>query len=91
VALCAAVHFGWATPQVMVQENFGDFDAPWRASLVGGWQPGRNGFYDLPERPGLGIELDDAQIAQHPFVAHAFPSLWDGRWVREFTKGGMSS
>jgi galactonate dehydratase len=90
VALCAAVHFGWATPQVMVQENFGDFDAPWRPALVGGWQPGRDGFYDLPERPGLGIELDDAQIARHPFVQHAFPSLWDGRWVREFTKGGMT-
>ena len=90
VALCAAVHFGWATPQVMVQENFGDFDAPWRPALVGGWQPGHDGFYDLPERPGLGIELDDAQIARHPFVQHAFPSLWDGRWVREFTKGGMT-
>ena len=58
---------------------------------MGGWQPGRDGFYDLPDRPGLGIELDDAEIARHPFVQHAFPSLWDGRWVREFTKGGMDA
>ena len=88
VALCAAIHFGWATPQVMVQENFGDFDAPWRDELVGGWKPMANCRYVLPDKPGLGIELDDAACARHPFVKHAFPSLWDQRWVAEFTKAG---
>ena len=88
VALCAAIHFGWATPQVMVQENFGDFDAPWRDELVGGWKPMANNRYVLPDKPGLGIELDDAACARHPFVKHAFPSLWDQRWVTEFTKAG---
>jgi len=86
VALCAAIHFGWATPQVMVQENFGDFDAPWRDELVCGWNPMRDGRYLLPDAPGLGISLDDAACARHPFVKHAFPSLWDRRWVAEFTK-----
>ena len=88
VALCAAIHFGWATPQVMVQENFGDFDAPWRDELVAGWKPMANCRYVLPDKPGLGIELDDAACARHPFVKHAFPSLWDQRWVAEFTKAG---
>lgn len=92
VALCAAVHFGWATPQVMVQENFGDFDAPWRSELVGGWNPmAGGGRYALPDKPGLGIELDDAACARHPFVKHAFPSLWDRRWVAEFTKSGEAN
>ncbi len=91
VALCAAVHFGWATPQVMVQENFGDFDAPWRDTLVGGWNPMHNGRYLLPDKPGLGIALDDAACAGHPFVKHAFPSLWDQRWVAEFTKAVPSA
>ncbi len=90
VALCAAIHFGWATPQVMVQENFGDYDAPWRNELVGGWNPMETGSgrYRLPEKPGLGIELNDAVFAAHPFRKHAFPSLWDRRWVAQFTKGG---
>lgn len=87
VALCAAIHFGWSTPQVAVQENFGDYDAPWRNVLVGGWQPLRNGEYHLPDRPGLGIELNLEACARHPFVKHAFPSLWDRRWIEEFTKG----
>ena len=91
VALCAAVHFGWATPQVMVQENFGDFDAPWRSELVGGWNPMADGRYMLPDKPGLGIELDDAACARHPFVKHAFPSLWDRRWVAELTTRPMAA
>lgn len=86
VALCAAIHFGWATPQVLVQENFADYDAPWRNELVSGWRPMANGRYILPDKPGLGIELDDAACARHPYVKHAFPSLWDVRWVAELTK-----
>ncbi|MCX7235218.1 MAG: mandelate racemase/muconate lactonizing enzyme family protein, partial [Burkholderiales bacterium] len=91
VALCAAIHFGWSTSQVMVQENFGDFDAPWRSELVSGWTPMKEGRYVLPDKPGLGIELDDAACARHPFVKHAFPSLWDKRWLAEFTKSGVSA
>ena len=86
VALCAAIHFGWATPQVMVQENFADYDAPWRNELVSGWKPMADGRYILPDKPGLGIELDDAACARHPYVKHAFPSLWDERWVAELTR-----
>jgi galactonate dehydratase len=86
VALCAAVHFGWSTPGVAWQENFGDFDVAWRGDLVHGWQPLHNGQYALPERPGLGIELNLDACRQHPFQPASFPSLWDPRWIREFTK-----
>jgi galactonate dehydratase len=85
VALCAAIHFGWATPEVMIQENFGDYDVPWRRELVKGWHP-PPGEYLLPDRPGLGIELDDAVCARHPYKKSSFPSLWDDRWLKEFTK-----
>lgn len=86
VAMCAAVHFGWATPQVCVQEYFGDYDAPWRNELVGGWNPIHNGRFVLPEKPGLGIELNVEACLRHPFIKNTFPSLWDRRWIAEFTK-----
>jgi galactonate dehydratase len=86
VALCAAIHFGWSTPHVMVQENFGDFDVAWRRDFVQGWHPGLKGEYELPEKPGLGIELNEAAIAAHPPQRNPFPSLWDNRWLTEFTK-----
>ena len=86
VALCAAIHFGWSTPHVLIQENFGDFDVPWRHDFVGGWNPCHNGEYTLPSRPGLGIELNVAVIAAHQPQRNPCPSLWDDQWLKEFTK-----
>ena len=67
VALCAAVHFDWSTPKVCVQENFADYDVPWRSELVCGWNPMRNGEFLLPEEPGLGLELNVEACLRHPF------------------------
>jgi galactonate dehydratase len=86
VALCVALHFDWSTPNVRVQENFAEYDVPWRNALVHGWSPIRQGEFVLPDRPGLGIELDDAECARHPYRKNSFPSLWDDRWLKEFTK-----
>lgn len=85
VALCAAVHFGWATTNVAIQEYFGDFDVPWRDQLVQGWNPIRSGEFLLPDKPGLGLELDLVTLAKHPYRKNTFPSLWDGQWLKNFT------
>lgn len=87
VALCAAIHFGWCTPNVVVQENFADYDVPWRSDLVAGWNPTRAGEFALPDRPGLGVELDVSACAAHPYRKDSFPSLWDDRWIKEFSGG----
>ena len=86
VALCAALHVDWSTPNVMIQENFGDYDVPWRHDLVFGWNPVENGEYALPEKPGLGIELNTALCSEHPYKKNNFPSLWDKRWLKDFTQ-----
>lgn len=86
IALCAAIHFGWSTPEVAWQENFGDYDVPWRGDFVHGWNPCRHGEYELPTRPGLGIDLNVEACAAHPPQRNPFPSLWDDRWLKEFTK-----
>jgi galactonate dehydratase len=86
VALCAAIHFGWSTPNVLIQENFAEYDVPWRNGLVRGWNPIRSGEFALPEGPGLGIEIDDEVCSRHPYKKNTFPSLWDRTWIDEFTK-----
>jgi galactonate dehydratase len=90
VALCAAIHFGWSTPAVLVQEDFSAFDVPWRRDLVRGWDLTSGGEFALPEGPGLGIELDLEACGRHPYRKNTFPSLWDARWVDEFTRAGSS-
>jgi galactonate dehydratase len=88
VALAAAVHFGWSTPNVLIQENFADYDVSWRSELVHGGPAAKNGEFAAPDGPGLGVELDPATCAKHPYKKNSFPSLWDGRWIEEFTKKG---
>ncbi len=85
VALAAALHLDMCTPNLQFQEAFGEFDAGWRDALVQGWNPLRRGRFHLPETPGLGLELNDQEIALHPYVRNAFPTLWDGGWYEKFT------
>ena len=86
VALAAALHVDVSTPNFMLQEAFGEFDVPWRESFVRGWNPIRNGEFVLDDTPGLGLDIDEQAIADHPYVQHAFPSLWDGEWMTNFTQ-----
>jgi galactonate dehydratase len=86
VALSAALHFGWATPNVFMQENFSEYDVPWRRDLVCGWDLISQGEFLLPTGPGLGIELNPAVCAAHPYRKNSFPSLWDKRWLEQFTQ-----
>jgi galactonate dehydratase len=91
VALAAALHFDVSTPNFLIQESFAEFDVPWRADLVSGWNPVRNGGLVLSDAPGLGIELDDDAIASHPYVKNPFPSLWDANWASNFTQHDRTS
>jgi galactonate dehydratase len=86
VALAAALHFDASTPNFMIQEAFGEFDVPWRASLVRGHDPLVHGEFVLSDEPGLGLDLDLDAIAEHPYVPGSFPSLWDERWITNFTQ-----
>ncbi len=85
VALAAALHVAWSTPNMLMLESFAEFDVDWRNDLVGCWNPLRQGELALPESPGLGLELDEAAIAAHPYRPLAFPSLWDDSWRDDFT------
>ncbi len=86
VALAACLHFDCSTPNFMIQEAFAEFDVTWRNRLVCGWNPIQHGEFIIDDRPGLGIELDEQVIADHPYVKNAFPSLWDGEWLANFTQ-----
>jgi galactonate dehydratase len=91
VALAACLHFDLSTPNFMIQEAFAEFDVPWRNALVGGWNPLRNGECVLGDEPGLGLTLDENVLAEHPYRANTFPSLWDEQWLRNFTQSDASS
>lgn len=73
IAGVAALHFGISTPNLVIQEEMSGA-VPWYDAVVRWPIQRRPGRWDCPELPGLGIEVDEAEIARHPFrqeVLHA--------------------
>jgi galactonate dehydratase len=88
VAQAACLHVGMTCPNLMIQEAFGEFDVPWRNELVKGWNPLAKGAFRLNAKPGLGIDISEEVVAQHPYKKNPFPSLWDDTWLSRFTQSG---
>ncbi len=66
IAGVAALHFGIATPNVIIQEEMVGA-VEWYDDVVQ-WPIQRQaGRWAVPEAPGLGIDVDEAVIAAHPF------------------------
>jgi len=75
VSTAASLEFGFATPSYIICETVHN-DVPWRSDVVQeGFQtekiPGAGRIVRANQRPGLGIELDEAAIAKHPFAPEA--------------------
>ena len=68
VSTAASLEFGFSQPGYIICETVHN-DVPWRKDIVKeGFQVQPAGRLVLPnELPGLGIELDEEEIAKHPF------------------------
>jgi galactonate dehydratase len=66
VATAAAVQFGFATPTYIIQEAIRS-DVPWRDEVVNEPLIVRDGYIYPTDKPGLGIEVNEAAAAKHPF------------------------
>ena len=66
ISFMANLHCAAATQNVIVLEHHG-VDVPWWEDLVIGPEKPlvRAGFATVPDRPGLGIELNEASIREH--------------------------
>ncbi|MEX1295489.1 MAG: galactonate dehydratase [Candidatus Limnocylindrales bacterium] len=66
VATMANLHLAAATPNHLVQEVMRS-DVPWRDEVVRGLPRIIDGYMDLPQAPGLGVEVDEGAAARHPY------------------------
>ena len=73
IANAVALHFDLSTPNFLIQEDM-LADVPWRQDVVKHSLRSEGGYWMPPDAPGLGIEVDEAQAAKHPFqqeIIHA--------------------
>jgi len=62
----AALHFDVATPNFVIQEEMSGA-VPWYHEVVDGPIRVQDGHWLVPERSGLGVEIDEAVAKKHPF------------------------
>ncbi len=65
VATMASVHACASTPNFIILEYVAN-DVPWREQVATPIEA-KNGYIQVPTKPGLGIELDEKEIAKHPY------------------------
>jgi galactonate dehydratase len=68
VGTMANLHLAACTPNVRVLEHFNDFADEWMAELVdeAPTVSAADGCFSVPDRPGLGLQLDHDACAAHP-------------------------
>jgi galactonate dehydratase len=66
VSTAAALHLAACTPNFKIQEHFNDFADPWVKGAAPGNPEVVDGFFALPEGPGLGVTLDEDFVREHP-------------------------
>jgi galactonate dehydratase len=72
VGTVAALHLGACTPNFKIQEHFNDFADAWVKQAVTGFPEVVDGYFSLPQGPGLGVTLDEDFVAEHPRQAVHF-------------------
>ncbi|HVC33972.1 MAG TPA: enolase C-terminal domain-like protein, partial [Chloroflexota bacterium] len=64
----ASIHLNACTPNAVILEHVHQ-SPPWRHDIFDGGYTVQSGYVDLPTRPGLGLELNEAEAAKHPYCA----------------------
>jgi len=76
----ASVHLDACTPNFLIQELFYPDQAAYGQVLKEHFLVPKDGFIELPTKPGLGLELDEEAVSKQPFQYRREPTL-SGLWA----------
>ncbi len=92
--VCTAVnaHLAAWLPNLRVQEYFVEGAVPAAFDVLPAAPRVVNGWLQVPQKPGLGVTLDEAAAARYPYDAkhfmHFFEAGWETRFVDDIPTGG---
>ena len=68
----------------LIQENFDDSNEPWTWDLLPGVPRVKNGYLLVPNESGWGVDLNEEEVAKHPYSEKNFLRLFEeGRETRK--------
>lgn len=80
VCSAACVQLNASIPNFFIHEIFDEFNEPWEKDIVTHPVEVANGYIEIPDRPGLGIDLNIAEILKHPYRQENNLSLFKPGW-----------
>jgi galactonate dehydratase len=83
VSTAAALHLAAATPNFTIQEHFNDFADGYVKQVAPGNPEVVDGYFGLPEGPGLGVTLDEDLVRANPRRAIHFDLFKDNWHLRQ--------
>lgn len=86
VCSAACVQLNASLPNFFIHEIFDDFNEPWEREIVVNPVKVVNGYIEIPDRPGLGIDLNLEEIAKHPYQQEHFLPLFRSGWEKRSSK-----
>ena len=82
VCSAACVHLNASLPNFFLHEFFDEFNEPWEREIVTNPVEAVEGYIEVPQGPGLGIDLNLDEIARHPYHPTYHLSLFQPGWER---------
>jgi galactonate dehydratase len=75
-------HLSASVPNFFIQEIFDDFNVGWEKDIVDYTVEINDGYIQIPERPGLGIDLNFEALAKYPYQQQNYLPLFKPGWHR---------
>ncbi|MBC7292539.1 MAG: mandelate racemase/muconate lactonizing enzyme family protein, partial [Thermoleophilia bacterium] len=90
VCSAACVQLNASLPNFYLHEIFDEFNVPWEKDIVTHPVEVKDGYIEIPERPGLGIDLVIEEILKHPYQQENYLPLFQAGWERREGARGTS-
>lgn len=82
VCSAACVQLNASIPNFFIHEIFDEFNEPWEKEIVIHPVQVVDGYIEISDRPGLGIDLNIEEIAKHPYQQENSLPLFQAGWER---------
>lgn len=82
VCSAACVQLNASLPNFFIHEIFDEFNEPWEKEIVTSPVEVVDGYIEIPDRPGLGLDLNLEEIRKHPYAQENVIPLFKKGWER---------
>ena len=82
ISTASCIQIGASCPNLLTQELFDEFNVSWEQDLVTSHATVIDGRLQIPDAPGLGVDLNWPELEKHPYQASNFLPLFAPGWER---------